>query len=153
MGLFLLIQVVPYSRNHANPPSRNEPTWDSPTTRQLAVWACYDCHSNETIWPWYSNVAPVSWLVQRDVEQGRDQVNFSEWGRRQEAAEAAETIIDGEMPPFGYTWLHPNARLSNPERNALIEGLQNTFGSKRDQGRRENDDKRERELEDRHRGR
>ncbi len=80
MGLFLLIQAVPYGRNHANSPNRTEPTWDSPTTRQLAVRACYDCHSNETIWPWYSNVAPVSWLVQRDVEEGRDEVNFSEWG-------------------------------------------------------------------------
>jgi len=130
MGLLVLIQAVPYGRNHANPPTRNEPTWDSPRTRQLAVRACYDCHSNETNWPWYSNVAPVSWLVQKDVEQGREEVNFSEWGRRrQEAEDAAETLIDSEMPPFGYTWLHPTARLSDIERAALIRGLQNTFGA------------------------
>ena len=84
IGLFVLIQVVPYGRNHANPPVLNEPRWDSPKTRQLAVRACYDCHSNETIWPWYSNVAPVSWLVQKDVDQGRDEINFSEWRRRRQ---------------------------------------------------------------------
>ena len=61
-GLFLAIQFVPYGRDHSNPPVIGEPTWNSPETRALAVRACFDCHSNETVWPWYSNIAPVSWL-------------------------------------------------------------------------------------------
>jgi hypothetical protein len=60
VGGFLLIQLVPYGRAHANPPVVKEPAWDSPTTRALAKRACFDCHSNETVWPWYTNVAPVS---------------------------------------------------------------------------------------------
>jgi hypothetical protein len=77
--LFGLIQLVPYGRDHTNPPVVAEPAWDSPQTRALAVRACFDCHSNETVWPWYSNVAPASWLVQRDVDDGRRRLNWSEW--------------------------------------------------------------------------
>ena len=67
-----LIQLVPYGRDHTNPPVTQEVKWDSPRTRELAVGACYDCHSNLTEWPWYSNVAPISWLTQKDVDEGRD---------------------------------------------------------------------------------
>ena len=81
VALFVLIQLVPYGRNHANPPVVKEPEWVSPQTRQLAKRACFDCHSNESVWPWYSNIAPVSWLVQNDVDEGRRRLNFSEWGR------------------------------------------------------------------------
>ena len=61
-GLFVLIQLVRFGRNHTNPPVAQEPSWDSTETRALAERACFDCHSNETVWPWYSNIAPVSWL-------------------------------------------------------------------------------------------
>lgn len=80
VGGFVLMQLVSYGRNHTNPPVVSEPTWDSPETRALAVRACYDCHSNETVWPWYTNVAPVSWLIQREVAEGREELNFSTWG-------------------------------------------------------------------------
>ena len=64
IGGFLLIQFVPYGRSHTNPPVLSEPAWDSPETRVLAQTACFDCHSNETDWsPWYTKVAPASWLV------------------------------------------------------------------------------------------
>jgi hypothetical protein len=127
--IFGLIQLVPYGRDHTNPPVLQEPAWDSAQTRALAVRACYDCHSNETVWPWYSNIAPVSWLVQRDVEEGRRRLNFSEWGtRRQEADEAAEVVQEGEMPPSFYLPLHPLARLSSQEKSALVQGLVATFG-------------------------
>ena len=69
--VFGLIQLVPYGRDHANPPVTREVKWDSPRTRALAAGACFDCHSNLTTWPWYSNVAPVSWLVYADVVGGR----------------------------------------------------------------------------------
>src|SRR5215216_1353338 len=81
--LFVVLQLVPYGRRHDNPPTTREPAWDDPTTRALAVRACFDCHSNETRWPWYSYVAPVSWLTQRDVDEGRRELNFSEWDRQQ----------------------------------------------------------------------
>ena len=74
--LFGLIQLVPYGRNHQNPPVVQEPTWADADTRVIAQRACFDCHSNETMWPWYTNIAPFSWLVQRDVEEGRSKLNF-----------------------------------------------------------------------------
>jgi hypothetical protein len=124
----LAIQLVPYGRDHTNPPVTREPTWDSATTRSLAVTACFDCHSNETAWPWYTNVAPVSWLVQHDVDEGREALNFSEWDRPQEADEAAEAVAEREMPPDIYVLLHPDARLSDADRDLLIHGLTSTFG-------------------------
>lgn len=78
--VLLAIQLVPYGRDHHNPPAVAEPPWDSPQTRELFVKACADCDSNQTRWPWYSHIAPVSWLVQRDVEEGRSKLNLSLWG-------------------------------------------------------------------------
>lgn len=127
IGSFLLIQVIPYGRDHANPPVTAEPAWDSPRTRALAVTACFDCHSNETEWPWYTNIAPMSWLTQRDVDQGREALNFSEWDRPQEAEDVGEVIREGGMPPWTYTVLHPDARLSDAEKERLIAGLEATF--------------------------
>jgi hypothetical protein len=127
--LFGLIQLVPYGRDHSNPPVLSEPGWDSTATRNLAVRACFDCHSNETVWPWYSNIAPMSWLVQRDVIQGREELNFSTWGRgEQEAEDIAEVIRDGEMPPMQYLLLHPGARLTDAEKEQLISGLVRSTG-------------------------
>jgi mono/diheme cytochrome c family protein len=128
--LLLAIQFIPYGRDHSNPPVGTEPDWDSPRTRELAVVACFDCHSNQTEWPWYSNVAPVSWLTQRDVDEGRSALNFSDWnGQRQEIDEAVETIEEGEMPPWYYLPTHRDADLSDAEKEELIAGFRATFGS------------------------
>ena len=125
--LLVVIQVLPFGRDHANPPVQKEPPWDAPDTRELAIRACFDCHSNQTVWPWYAHVAPISWLVQRDVYEGRKELNFSEWDRPQkEARESAGTVRKGSMPPWYYPW----ARLTATERQALIRGLEATFGSK-----------------------
>jgi hypothetical protein len=131
IALFGLIQLIPYGRNHSNPPVTLAPKWDSAQTRELAKRACFDCHSNLTTWPWYSNVAPVSWLVQRDVEGGRSQFNFSEWDKPQDvsAGEIAETIGGGSMPPWYYTALHSNAKLTGAEKDALIRGLDATLAA------------------------
>jgi hypothetical protein len=134
-GIFALaIQLVPYGRAHANPPVQAEPAWSSQQTRELAVRACFDCHSNETEWPWYSNIAPVSWQVQRDVDQGRGKANWSEWGSvpDDESSESAETVLDGSMPPGFFTTLHSEARLTDAEVDALVTGLEETFGSSQD---------------------
>lgn len=123
LSVLVLIQVVPYGRDHANPPVRAEPAWNSARTRELAVRACFDCHSNETIWPWYSNLAPASWLVQRDVKKGRRKLNFSEWDKAQkEARESAKEVRQGKMPPWYYPW----GRLSSAEREDLARGLEAT---------------------------
>ena len=127
-GLAIAIQLIPYGRNHTNPPVIAEPTWDSPQTKALAERACMDCHSNETVWPWYSNIAPVSWLVQHDVDEARQHLNFSEWGqRRQETDEISRVINGGEMPPFQFLINHPEAKLTEAEKQALIQGLQATM--------------------------
>ena len=129
--VLVVLQLVPYGRRHMNPPARVEPRWDAPATRALAVRACYDCHSNETVWPWYSHVAPISWLAQRDVEEGRRKLNLSEWDRPQkEARESAKTMRKGEMPPWFYVAIHPDARLTAEETRALIAGLEATLGRK-----------------------
>jgi len=127
--LFVAIQALPYGRNHSNPPVTQEPSWDSARTRQLAADACFDCHSDLTKWRWYSNVAPMSWLVQRDVDGGRAALNFSEWDKAQDAGidDISEAIRSGSMPPWFYLPLHPNAKLSQAEKDALIAGLNATF--------------------------
>jgi len=127
-ALFILIQAVPYGRSHTNPPTLAEPRWDSAATRALAARACFDCHSNLTSWPWYSNVAPVSWLVQRDVDGGRAALNFSEWTLPQDGAgDVTEAISGGSMPPWFFVLMHPNANLSKSDQQRLITGLAATF--------------------------
>lgn len=131
VGVFVLglaIQLVPYGRDHNNPPVVAEPNWDSAQTKALYDRACADCHSNDTTWPWYSNIAPVSWLVQHDVEEGRQHLNTSLWGKqRVETHEVSEVILEGEMPMGVYTITHPEARLTQSEKQALAQGLLATF--------------------------
>jgi mono/diheme cytochrome c family protein len=128
--VFVLAQLVPYGHAHTNPRTTAEPPWDSPQTRALVVRACFDCHSNQTIWPWYANLAPASWLLQHDVDEGRERLNFSTWDRpSRDAGEAADTVAEGEMPPWYYLPLHPNAALSPAEQQSLVQGLRNTLGS------------------------
>lgn len=129
IALFALIQLVPYGRDHENPPVVAEPAWDSPQTRELFFRACKDCHSHETVWPWYGSIAPASWLLQRDVEEGREHFNVSRWGQgKQDADEAANMVRKGEMPPWFYLPAHPEARLTDAETQAFIQGLVATFG-------------------------
>ncbi len=125
----LLIQLIPLPGRGNNPPVTSEPPWDSPATRTLAKRACFDCHSNETVWPWYSYVAPISWLVYSDTMQGRSRLNFSEWtsGSQRGAGEVAEKIQEGEMPPLIYLPMHPNAVLTAAEKQQLITGLNNSL--------------------------
>ncbi len=163
---FIAIQFVPVDKS--NPPVASEPNWDSPQTKALVERACYDCHSNQTKWPWYSNIAPISWLVAHHVEEGRAALNFSEWslnkarsgegkeveggekgeaegnergeGRQDEDGEGVEVdevveeVQKGKMPLRNYVLMHPEARLSDTEIQALISGLKATFGSGTESG-------------------
>ena len=130
VAFFLGLQLAPYGRDHTNPEKDIEPAWDSPDTRELVVGACFDCHSNQTKWPWYSNIAQVSWLVQNHVDEGRRELNFSEWNRgNSESDDAAEAVREGEMPPRSYLLLHPEARLTTAEREQLARGLDASLGA------------------------
>ena len=125
----ILIQFIPFGRNHTNPRTTREPAWNSPTTRALFRRACFDCHSNETVWPWYSHVAPVSWLVQNDVDGGRGHLNFSEWDRPQRhATDIVAQVKQAGMPLWYYLPMHPAARLTGAEKQALMDGAEKSLG-------------------------
>jgi hypothetical protein len=127
---FALVQLVPYGRTHANPRTIAEPPWDSVRTRDLAVRACYDCHSNETRWPWYADLAPFSWVVERDVDAAREVINFSTWNRSGSYALAGysgESVLTGNMPPVKYAMAHPEAALTRDEAVELARGLDATL--------------------------
>ena len=120
--LLVAIQFIP--SNKTNPPVTAE--IDAPTD-VMAVFkrACYDCHSNETIWPWYSRIVPVSLLIEDDVNEGRFHLNFSEWGdlsRKKKAKikeEIWEMIEKGKMPLGKYIFMHPEAELGARDKHII----------------------------------
>jgi len=129
--LVALAQLIQVDRS--NPPVESE----VPATREVREIlrrACYDCHSNETVWPVYSRIAPISWLLAADVRVGRQDLNFSTWGRydAKERAELMEEswdeIVDGKMPPRSYLLPHPCARLSSEDRERLRDWLASMGG-------------------------
>jgi hypothetical protein len=132
--VLVAIQLVPVERT--NPPVEEEV--DAPEeVVQVLRRACYDCHSNETVWPWYSRVAPASWLAVRDVTKGREELNFSTWNRlstreRVEAMqESWEEVEEGEMPPWFYLPPHPEALLSPEDRELLRRWAESRGGTPR----------------------
>jgi len=131
LGTMVVIQAIPYGRTHSNPPITGEPEWATPRTRELMVRACFGCHSNEVEYPAYASVAPISWVVQSHVSEGREKVNYSEFNSRQRGAdETVEVIEEGSMPPGYYTQFgrHPEAKLTTAEVAELIAGLKATPG-------------------------
>jgi hypothetical protein len=119
---FAAIQFIPIDRS--NPPVEAEIPAPAEVETVLRS-ACYDCHSNETTWPWYSHIAPISWLVARDVHASRDELNFSTWNRYstkqqvEKLKETLEEIKEGGMPPWFYLAVHRDIQLSARERAAL----------------------------------
>ncbi len=120
--VFVGIQLIPVPMN--NPPVEEEIAVSS-EVKAILKRACYDCHSHETVWPWYSRVAPASWLLAWDVHEGREELNFSTWNRygpkkrAKIVKEIWEEVQEGEMPPWFYLPLHPEARLSDQEHSVL----------------------------------
>jgi Haem-binding domain len=130
LALFAAIQM--WRPDRTNPPvdasNRIEAHLDvPPEIKATLARACRDCHSNETVWPWYSHVAPASWLLARDVTMAREQMNLSEWGEydAESAAdivkEMCEEVRSGAMPLMPYTWLHRDARLSPTDVQRLCD--------------------------------
>ena len=130
IGTLIVIQAIPYGKNHTNPPINGEPAWSSPRTRELMVRACFGCHSNEVEYPSYASVAPISWVVQSHIDEGRSKVNYQEWNSGERGEDTIEVIQNGSMPPSFYTTFgrHPEAKLSKAEVAELIAGLQATPG-------------------------
>jgi hypothetical protein len=125
LAVAVLVQLVPYGRDHANPPVTRDAPWPDGRARELATAACYECHSNQTRWPPQSHVAPLSWLLTRDVERGRDELNFSTWDEDDgEADDAADAVAEGSMPPRRYVLVHPDAALDEAERQVLVDALE-----------------------------
>jgi hypothetical protein len=125
---FGLAQLIPISVT--NPPTRVEPRWDSPQTRQLVVAACFDCHSTQSRHFWYEDIAPVKWWTANHVSSGRRALNFDAWNQPQRAAgRAASSVTRGRMPPSYYTWfdLHADAKLTAAQKQALAAGLEQTI--------------------------
>ncbi len=92
--------------------------------------ACYDCHSDEMRRPWYASIAPVSWMMEQHVSEGKKNLNFSRWTdyttgiQAKKLDEMIEQLRQGSMPPSNYAFLHPAARLSASQTNALIKYLE-----------------------------
>ncbi|MCX6050341.1 MAG: heme-binding domain-containing protein [Chloroflexi bacterium] len=124
--ILIAIQLIPVNRT--NPPVTREVKWDSPATRALAQRACSDCHSNETTWPWYGYVAPVSLFLADHINEGRGRLNFSEWDKpNTELDEVVKNIKNNEMPLWDFLLMHPEAKLTDAEKTALIAGFEATF--------------------------
>ena len=121
------IQFIPVSGT--NPPVTGEIKAPE-NVMQVLRNSCYDCHSNESLWPWYSKIAPVSWLVVSDVNEGREYLNFSEWEsysiqeKAEDLEEIWEDVEEGEMPLWYYLPLHPEARLSDKDMETIKNWVQ-----------------------------
>jgi Haem-binding domain len=128
-GAFVLLQLVPYGHDHGAPDTTKRADL-GPAAARIAAAACMDCHSNETRWPWYTNVAPSSLLVVNDVKGGRDHMNLSRWDQPQpDLGEVVRTIDGGGMPPAQYKLVHGDARLSAAQRRTLIAGFRALYTS------------------------
>lgn len=120
--LLLIVQLIPVDRT--NPPGEGE-IGTPPQVAAILQRACYDCHSNQTVWPWYSKIAPVSWLIARDVHEGRKELNFSVWSsysdkrKQKKLRETGKEVSEGDMPPWYYVALHPEARLSDADLQTI----------------------------------
>lgn len=149
VGLVVLVAAIQFIPvNYTNPPAPDPVVFTDPQAEQIARRACFDCHSNETVWPWYARVAPVSWYVLHHVDEGRGRLNFSDVaatlaqkrefgpdaGEPVTAAdlveEAAETITEGEMPPSYYTLMHADAKLTATEKATLIAGIRDALANR-----------------------
>jgi hypothetical protein len=145
LGVALAIQLIPVPRT--NPPERRAPQWASDEVRALTEQACFDCHSSRTEWPWYARLAPVSWVLWYDVTEGREALDFTDWDRHadDEQVDPADPfppptlserieaeIRSGEMPPGTYRLINADARLSDAQKEFLIEGLIQTVQQSQD---------------------
>ncbi|MCX6048002.1 MAG: heme-binding domain-containing protein [Chloroflexi bacterium] len=128
IGLLIAIQFIPVQRT--NPAITREVKWNAPETRAIAKRACFDCHSNETTWPWYAYVAPISLRLASHVTEGRERLNFSAWDQPNESYSEVEKVLrEDEMPLWDYLLMHTDAKLSDADKQALLAGLKATYAN------------------------
>ncbi len=127
-GIIILMQVYPVSQPEVKTENPNDLLVTTAVPNKIAVMlkaACYDCHSNETTYPWYSYVAPVKWLVYRDIKEGREELNFSEWASMSKMDQAtalsdiSDEVSEGDMPMKIYPIMHAEAKLSDDDRQEI----------------------------------
>jgi len=129
-GIIILMQVYPVSQPEVFSDNPNDLLKNVEVPENISSMlksACYDCHSNESVYPWYTNIAPVKWLIYRDINVGREALNFSNWTllSKVEMAGALDEINDevseGDMPMKIYPITHPDAKLSDEDRQAIVD--------------------------------
>ena len=134
VALIIIIQLIPLDKSVPEDITTNDlfTVVDvDPQIQEILKVACYDCHSYETVYPWYSGIAPVSWLTMNHINEGREHLNFSEWGAytakkaAHKAEEIAEEVEEGEMPLQGYVMMHSEALLSKEDNEKLIAWAKN----------------------------
>ncbi len=127
LGGLIVAQAIPVQRDN---PSASDNLSVPANIEKLLSGACYDCHSNATRWPWYSHIAPFSWIIVHHVTKGREQLNFSEWNtyypatRRRKLQWIERMVRERKMPPWSYRLMHPAARLNDADRIALEQWAQ-----------------------------
>lgn len=140
-ALFVVIQFLPLAPAKTNPPVDPARTFTAvmkppPAVSAILQRACVDCHSNETKWPWYADVAPVSWPVRRHVADGRKHLNLSEWLQPGETSfsswsdleDICTAVKEKTMPLAGYDWMHPEAKLTDADRQAICQWVDSALG-------------------------
>ncbi len=137
IGLVIILALMQFKQIDKTNPEYNEAedfitiTQPSEEIATLIKAACYDCHSHQAKYPWYSNVAPISWMVEHHIEEGREHLNFSEWGgydtkkANHKLEECIEEIEEGEMPMKPYVVMHSEAKMSKEQKKALMAFFQN----------------------------
>ena len=140
VGACALLIAQSFGYQHTNPPAKDD--MGAPAEIDVLLRrACYDCHSNETRWPWYTTIAPVSWLIERDVELGRKQLNFSEWGsyypatRKRKLQWMGRALRKEAMPPWIYRMLHPDATLTQTDLARLQQWTESAIADQTQQNR------------------
>lgn len=127
--LLVVLQLVPVDRENPSSPAESDffaQSSGNEEIKNLVRNACYDCHSNETVWPWYAYVAPASLMIGHHVEEGREHLNFSEWSSYEtgkahhKLEECTEVLLENEMPMAGYVALHKEADITEEQRQALV---------------------------------
>ncbi len=144
LTIIVLIQAIRIDK--ANPPMNQEKDFINSKhppagVANLIKTSCYDCHSNETIYPWYTNLAPVSWWIKDHINEARHHLNFSEWETYSskkadhKLKECVEMVQEGEMPLYSYTLMHSNSSLSEDQKHALVVWFESlrTYESEKDE--------------------
>ena len=134
-SLFLILQLFPISKNQSKEYSKDISTIEkiTPDVKNILQSSCYDCHSNNSIYPIYASIQPIAWWLQHHIDEGKEELNFSEFAgysprrRFHKLEEIKEQIVENEMPLYSYTIVHTQAKLSEQQKSILINWVNSTM--------------------------